>query len=118
MRPMSDPQSRALFERARAVRAVGGEPVFISRAAGARVYGADGAEYVDFIGSWGPAILGHAHPDVVRAVQEVAARGLSFGAPTELEVRFAETICGLYPGIAKLVRLQRDGGHHERHPRR
>jgi glutamate-1-semialdehyde 2,1-aminomutase len=114
MRRMSDPQSKALFERARAVipggvnspvrafRAVGGEPVFISRASGARIYGADGAEYLDYVGSWGPAILGHAHPDVVRAVQEVAARGLSFGAPTELEVRFAETIRDLYPGIAKL----------------
>lgn len=111
---MSDPQSRALFERARAVipggvnspvrafRAVGGEPIFIARAEGARVYGEDGRELIDFIGSWGPAILGHAHPDVVRAVQETAARGLSFGAPTAGEVRFAEEIRVLYPSIAKL----------------
>ena len=111
---MSDPQSKALFERARAVipggvnspvrafRAVGGEPIFIARARGARVYGEDGAEYVDYIGSWGPAILGHAHPDVVRAVQQAAEGGLSFGAPTEREVRFAETVRGLYPSIAKL----------------
>src|SRR6185312_11307898 len=111
---MSDPSSRALFERARAVipggvnspvrafRAVGGEPVFIARAEGARVYGQDGRAYVDYIGSWGPAILGHAHPDVVRAVQDAATRGLSFGAPTEGEVRFAETVRGLYPSIAKL----------------
>jgi glutamate-1-semialdehyde 2,1-aminomutase len=111
---MSDPQSRALFERAlavipggvnspvRAFRAVGGEPVFIARAEGARVYGEDGRGYVDYVGSWGPAILGHAHPDVIRAVQEAAARGLSFGAPTAGEVRFAEAVRGLYPSIAKL----------------
>jgi len=111
---MSDPQSKALFERARAVipggvnspvrafRAVGGEPIFIAQAKGAHVYGEDGAEYVDYIGSWGPAILGHAHPDVVRAVQLAAERGLSFGAPTEREVRFAEAVRGLYPSIAKL----------------
>ena len=86
----------------RAFRAVGGEPVFVARAAGARLWGADGTEYIDYVGSWGPAILGHAHPDVVRAVQEVATKGLSFGAPTELEVRFAETVIGLYPSIAKL----------------
>jgi len=111
---MSDLQSRALFERARAVipggvnspvrafRAVGGEPVFIARAEGARIYGEDGAAYVDYVGSWGPAILGHAHPDVVRAVQEAAARGLSFGAPTAGEVRFAEAVRELYPSIAML----------------
>lgn len=106
--------SRALFERAlrsipggvnspvRAFRAVSGEPIFIQRAEGATLYGADGSAYVDFIGSWGPMILGHAQPDVVRAVQEVATRGLSFGAPTELEVRFAEKIKSLYPSIAML----------------
>jgi len=111
---MSDPKSRALFERAercivggvnspvRAFRAVGGGPVFISRAVGARVYGADGAAYVDYVGSWGPAILGHAHPDVVAAVKRAAEQGLSFGAPTELEVRFAEKVKALYPSIGKL----------------
>jgi glutamate-1-semialdehyde 2,1-aminomutase len=111
---MADPKSAALFERAekvipggvnspvRAFRAVGGGPVFISRAAGAFVYGADGRAYVDYVGSWGPAILGHAQPDVVRAVQRVAEQGLSFGAPTELEVRFAEKVRELYPSIAKL----------------
>jgi glutamate-1-semialdehyde 2,1-aminomutase len=111
---MSDPQSKALFARAREVipggvnspvrafRAVGGEPVFIARAEGAYVYGEDGREYLDYIGSWGPAILGHAYPDVVRAVQEAAARGLSFGAPTASEVRFAEAVRALYPSIAKL----------------
>jgi glutamate-1-semialdehyde 2,1-aminomutase len=108
---MSDRVSEQLFERAqrlmpggvnspvRAFRAVGGHPVFISRAAGARVYGADGAEYVDYVGSWGPAILGHAHPKIVAAVQDVATRGLTFGAPTELEVRFAEAVTKLYPSI-------------------
>jgi glutamate-1-semialdehyde 2,1-aminomutase len=111
---MSDSTSRSLFERARAVipggvnspvrafRAVGGEPIFIARAEGARVYGADGAEYVDYIGSWGPAILGHAHPDVVAAIRDVVGRGISFGAPTELEVRFAETVRAMYPSLAKL----------------
>jgi glutamate-1-semialdehyde 2,1-aminomutase len=111
---MSDSQSKALFERARAVipggvnspvrafRAVGGEPIFIARAEGSRVYGEDGRTYIDYIGSWGPAILGHAHPEVVRAVQEAAARGLSFGAPTAGEVRFAEAVRDLYPSIAKL----------------
>jgi glutamate-1-semialdehyde 2,1-aminomutase len=111
---MADAQSKALFERARAVipggvnspvrafRAVGGEPIFIARAEGARLFGEDGTAYIDFVGSWGPAILGHAHPDVVRAVQEAAVRGLSFGAPTGAEVRFAETVRALYPSIAKL----------------
>jgi glutamate-1-semialdehyde 2,1-aminomutase len=111
---MADSRSQELFARARTVipggvnspvrafRAVGGEPVFIARAKGARLFGADGAEYVDYVGSWGPAILGHAHPDVVRAIQEAAERGISFGAPTELEVRFAEQVRELYPSIQKL----------------
>src|SRR5258706_1134334 len=104
MDPMSDPVSRALYRRAeqllpggvnspvRAFRAVGGDPVFIARALGSRVFGADGSEYLDYIGSWGPAILGHAHPAVIRAVQEAAAQGLSFGAPTERELVFAEAL--------------------------
>jgi len=111
---MSDTISQALFERARALipggvnspvrafRAVGGNPVFIARAKGARVFGEDGAEYVDYVGSWGPALLGHAHPDVIRAVQEAAEGGLSFGAPTAREVRFAEVVRSLYPGIEKM----------------
>jgi glutamate-1-semialdehyde 2,1-aminomutase len=108
---MSDSVSQGLFERAqrvipggvnspvRAFRAVGGQPVFIARASGAYLYGADGARYTDYVGSWGPMILGHAHPDVVRAIAEAAANGTSFGAPTELEVRFAEAVRGLYPSI-------------------
>jgi glutamate-1-semialdehyde 2,1-aminomutase len=111
---MADPRSQTLFERARAsipggvnspvraFRAVGGEPIFIARAQGARIYDESGGEYIDYIGSWGPALLGHAHPDVVRAVQEAATRGLSFGAPTAGEVRFAEAVRALYPSIAKL----------------
>ena len=108
---MSDPVSRSLFERAsrvipggvnspvRAFRAVGGTPVFVSRAEGAYLYGADGRRYVDYVGSWGPMILGHAHPAVVEAVRDAATRGTSYGAPTELEVRYAEAICALYPSI-------------------
>jgi glutamate-1-semialdehyde 2,1-aminomutase len=111
---VSDKVSTALFERAekvipggvnspvRAFRAVGGGPVFIARASGSKIYGADGAAYVDFVGSWGPAILGHAHPAVIAAVQRIAEGGLSFGAPTELEVRFAEKVRTLFPSISKL----------------
>jgi glutamate-1-semialdehyde 2,1-aminomutase len=86
----------------RAFRAVGGHPIFIRSAQGARLVGADGREYIDYVGSWGPAILGHAHPRVVLAVQRIAEDGLSFGAPTELEVEFAEAIVKLYPSIQKL----------------
>lgn len=86
----------------RAFRAVGGDPIYIARAAGSKIYGADGREYVDYVGSWGPAILGHAHPSVVKAVQQAAERGLSFGAPTELEVEFAERLVTLFPSIEML----------------
>src|SRR5579859_5142681 len=117
---MSDPVSRSLFERAarvipggvnspvRAFRAVGGTPVFVSRAEGAYLYGADGRRYVDYVGSWGPMILGHAHPAVVEAVRDAATRGMSYGAPTELEVRFAEKVCSLYPSI-EMVRAVSSG---------
>jgi glutamate-1-semialdehyde 2,1-aminomutase len=111
---MGDPISASLMERAekaipggvnspvRAFRAVGGHPIFVVRAQGSRIQGADGTEYIDYVGSWGPAILGHAQPDVVAAVQKAALSGLSFGAPTELEVLFAEQIKKLYPSMAKL----------------
>jgi len=111
---MADASSEELFERARALlpggvnspvrafRAVGGNPVFVERAEGARIYGAGGGEYIDYVGSWGPAIVGHAHPDVTRAVKLAADRGLSFGAPTALEVRFAEAIIERYPSIQML----------------
>ncbi|MEO8408144.1 MAG: aminotransferase class III-fold pyridoxal phosphate-dependent enzyme, partial [Oxalobacteraceae bacterium] len=77
----------------RAFRSVGGTPRFISRAEGPYFWDADDQRYIDYIGSWGPAIVGHAHPEVVKAVQDAAARGLSFGAPTEGEVLMAEEIC-------------------------
>ena len=111
---MSDETSARLLERAerllpggvnspvRAFRAVGGAPVFISSAKGSKLFAADGSEYIDYVGSWGPAILGHAHPDVVRAVQTRAESGLGFGAPTELEVEFAEQIIQRYPSIEML----------------
>src|SRR5262249_28281981 len=85
-----------------------GEPLFISRAAGARVWDVDGNEYIDYVGSWGPMILGHAHPEVLTAVYEAAARGTSYGAPTETEVRFAETIHRAYPTM-ELVRCVSSG---------
>jgi glutamate-1-semialdehyde 2,1-aminomutase len=117
---MSDPLSQSLFERAsrvlpggvnspvRAFRAVGGTPVFVASASGAWLTGADGKKYVDYIGSWGPMILGHAHPDVVRAVQEAATRGSSYGAPTAGEVDLAEHIVRLMPSI-EMLRMTSSG---------
>lgn len=108
---MSD---RELFEQAnqvipggvnspvRAFRSVGGDPVFISRARGCRIFGENGKEYIDYVGSWGPMILGHAQPDVVAAVQNKANDGLSFGAPTVIETEMAELVCERLPWIEKL----------------
>lgn len=92
----------------RAFKGVGGEPIFIERAAGAYLYDTEGKSYIDYIGSWGPMILGHAHPIVVRAVQETAAKGLSFGTPTRLETQLAQKICQCMPNI-ELVRLVNSG---------
>ncbi|MCZ6805124.1 MAG: glutamate-1-semialdehyde 2,1-aminomutase [Proteobacteria bacterium] len=92
----------------RAFKSVGGDPVFLSRAQGAYVYDSDGKQYIDYVGSWGPMVLGHAHPDVIMAVQETAANGLSFGAPTELETQMANKICELIPSIEK-VRMVSSG---------
>jgi glutamate-1-semialdehyde 2,1-aminomutase len=92
----------------RAFRSVGGTPRFITRAEGPYFWDADERRYIDYIGSWGPAIVGHAHPDVVKAVQDAAARGLSFGAPTEGEIEIAETLCRLVPSIEQ-VRLVSSG---------
>ena len=92
----------------RAFRSVGGTPRFITHAEGPWFWDADGKRYIDYIGSWGPAIVGHAHPEVVNAVQEATARGLSFGAPTEGEILMAEEICKLVPSI-ELVRLVSSG---------
>src|SRR5262245_28084202 len=108
--PLSDadrPEDAALLRRAqeripggvnspvRAFRAVGGVPVFVDRAEGAYLYDRKGNAYVDYVGSWGPMILGHAHPEVVAAIREAAGNGTSFGAPTEREVRYAETLARL-----------------------
>jgi glutamate-1-semialdehyde 2,1-aminomutase len=92
----------------RAFRSVGGTPPFIQRGKGAQVWDADGRAYIDYVGSWGPLIVGHAHPDVVKAVKDAAERGLSFGAPTEVEVEMAELLCRLVPSLER-VRLVSSG---------
>ncbi|OLL30190.1 glutamate-1-semialdehyde-2,1-aminomutase [Burkholderia sp. SRS-W-2-2016] len=109
-----------LFERAqrtipggvnspvRAFRSVGGTPRFIERAQGAYFWDADGQRYTDYIGSWGPMIVGHVHPEVLEAVQRVLANGFSFGAPTESEIEIAEEICKLVPSIEQ-VRMVSSG---------
>ncbi len=92
----------------RAFRSVGGTPIFFKSASGAEVEDVDGNRYIDFVGSWGPMLLGHAHPEVVEAVREVASRGLSFGAPTPLETEFCELIIELVPSV-EMVRLVNSG---------
>src|SRR5262249_22923566 len=92
----------------RAFRNVRGEPFFIARAEAARIWDVDGNEYIDYVGSWGPAILGHAPKVVLDAVREAAARGLSFGIPNPLEVEMAELICDWMPSIEK-VRMVNSG---------
>jgi glutamate-1-semialdehyde 2,1-aminomutase len=92
----------------RAFRGVGGEPVFFKKAQGAYVFATDDRRYIDYVGSWGPMILGHAHPQVIQAVQEVAALGLSFGAPTTLETELARRVVALMPSI-ELVRFVSSG---------
>lgn len=107
-------RSEAAFEQARQVlpggvnspvrafRSVGGNPVFIDRAKGAYVWDIDGNQYIDYVGTWGPAILGHTHPQVIRRVQEVAEKGTSFGAPTLMETELAELVIELVPSIEKV----------------
>jgi glutamate-1-semialdehyde 2,1-aminomutase len=92
----------------RAFRSVGGTPRFFTHGSGAHVWDADGKDYIDYVGSWGPLILGHAHPAVVQAVQAAAAKGLSFGAPTEAEVELATLLCQRVPGLEQ-VRLVSSG---------
>jgi len=92
----------------RAFRSVGGDPVFFESAAGAHVTDADGKRYIDYVGSWGPMILGHAHPEVIAAVTDRVAKGLSFGAPTELETLMADKVCELVPSM-DLVRMTSSG---------
>jgi glutamate-1-semialdehyde 2,1-aminomutase len=113
-------RSRKLYERAqraipagvnspvRAFHSVGGTPLFIQRAKGARVWDADGRSYLDYVGSWGPLVVGHAHPAVVRAVKQASGRGLSFGAPTAAEVEMAEVLTRLVPALEQ-VRLVSSG---------
>lgn len=117
---MADDVSKALHARAqvripggvnspvRAFRAVGGEPVYIRRAEGPYLWGADGTRYIDYVCSWGPIIVGHAHPAVVKAIGEAAADGASYGAPTEREVLFAEALCEILPSM-EMVRLCSSG---------
>ena len=92
----------------RAFKSVGGVPIFFRRGRGAHVWDVDGNNYIDYVGSWGPLIAGHAHPDVVKAVQQAAERGLSFGAPTEAELEMASLIVKLVPSIEQ-VRLVSSG---------
>lgn len=119
-RSVSMSKSEALFARAqqhipggvnspvRAFRSVGGTPRFFQKGQGARVQDADGQWYTDYVGSWGPMILGHAHPEVIAAVQEAAVHGLSFGAPTAAEVEMADLLCSLVPSL-EMVRLVSSG---------
>src|SRR5580693_4364594 len=81
----------------RAFRAVGGQPFFVNRAAGSRVRDVDGRDYIDYVLTWGPAILGHAHPKIIAAVKAAADHGTSFGIPNPLEVTMARLICSLVP---------------------
>ncbi|MBK1703092.1 glutamate-1-semialdehyde 2,1-aminomutase [Halochromatium glycolicum] len=92
----------------RAFRGVGGDPLFFESATGAYVTDADGKRYIDYVGSWGPMILGHAHPEIIAAVTERVAKGLSFGAPTELETLMADKVCELVPSM-DLVRMTSSG---------
>ena len=113
-------QSEILFERAqksipggvnspvRAFNGVGGSPLFIERAEGAYLYDADGKAYIDYVGSWGPMICGHANPEIIEAVKLAADKGLSFGAPTALEIELAEKICSIMPGMDQ-VRMTSSG---------
>jgi glutamate-1-semialdehyde 2,1-aminomutase len=92
----------------RAFRAVGGNPFFVDRAKGAHVFDVDGNEYIDYVGTWGPAILGHAHPRIIMAVREAALNGTSFGIPNPLEVKMAKMICAAVPSVEK-VRMCNSG---------
>ena len=119
-RTRTGPRSKALYEEAtrllpggvnspvRAFRAVGGDPVVIERAQGCRLYDVDGQSYIDYVGSWGPMIVGHAHPAVIKAIQEAAAQGVSYGAPTVWETTLARMVVEAIPSI-ELVRFVNSG---------
>ncbi len=111
---MNQFNSSALFERAqqfipggvnspvRAFKSVGGTPIFFDHANGAYIYDVDGNKYIDFVGSWGPMLLGHAYPPVIKAINEAAIKSTSFGAPTAVEVKVAELICNIVPNVDKI----------------
>jgi glutamate-1-semialdehyde 2,1-aminomutase len=117
---MSITRSQSIFERAkqvipggvnspvRACRSVGADPLFVAQGDGAMIVDADGNRYIDLVGSWGPLILGHSHPEILEAIAEAMAQGTTFGAPTEIEVRFAETIRAAYPSM-EMVRAVSSG---------
>jgi glutamate-1-semialdehyde 2,1-aminomutase len=117
---MDHTRSQQLFERAqlsipggvnspvRAYRGVGGTPPFIERGQGSRIFDADGNEYIDYVGSWGPLILGHRHPAILDALNDAMTRGTSFGAPTEQEIELAETVREMFPSI-EMIRLVNSG---------
>ena len=92
----------------RAFRAVGGSPFFVNKAAGSKIWDVDGNELIDYVGTWGPAILGHAHPKIISAIKSAADHGTSFGIPNPFEVKRAKLICELVPGIQK-VRMTNSG---------
>src|SRR3954467_5966159 len=113
-------ESRRLQERAeklipggvnspvRAFRSVGGDPPFIARGEGSHIFDVDGNEYIDYVGSWGPLLLGHRHPAILAALERALTIGTSFGAPTEQEIELAEAICAAVPSI-EMVRLVNSG---------
>src|SRR5439155_15391202 len=117
---MATERSQAIFERARQVipggvnspvracRSVGVDPVFVAQGDGSTITDVDGNRYIDLIGSWGPLILGHTHPEILDAIAEAMSQGTTFGAPTEIEVRFAETIREIYPAM-QMVRAVSSG---------
>ena len=118
-------RSQQLFRRAsevlpggvnspvRAWKSVGGTPIIIARGKGSHIFDADGKRYIDFVGSWGPLICGHAHPKVVRTVRQRVLKGFTFGAPTELELRLAESVSRIMPSIQSL-RLVNSGSSRAR----
>src|SRR5579885_1423030 len=117
---MNHKQSEALFRKAqevipggvyspvRAFRSVGGKPIFMARGEGSRLYDVDGNEYIDFVGSWGPLLLGHRHPEILAAIEQALASGTSFGAPTAQETELAEAIREAVPSM-EMVRLVNSG---------
>lgn len=117
---MNTSKSNTLFEKARqfipggvnspvrAFKSVGTNPLFIQKAKGSKIWDVDGNKYIDYVGSWGPMILGHSHPQIIEAIKKAAESGTSFGAPTELEVKMAELICQIMPSI-EMVRMVNSG---------